>query len=186
MDAIEQTARAAARRAYERGRLGASLRTSWLAAPLLGVGLWRSGPLPWAILCGLGAALFGVLTFCAWRGRALERALIPGLVGGAVLLLLPALAPAGRCLELGGCSVSVCTALCPAAGLVAGFAIGSLTSRQEAPRLPFFLASCAVAALTGALGCAWIGAGGAIGMIGGALAGGLPAYALVTRRAFRA
>jgi hypothetical protein len=166
-------------RRYERGRLRAAVRSSWFVAPLLALslaGCGRPGP---TLACGL--ALFLLVTYLGWRGQGYRRAVVPGVLGGTVPLLLPpALALTGHpC--LGGACV-----LAPVACLLGGFSgalvVGFQWSRMRSVGVHFFPLSLVVAGLVGTLGCVLAGVTGVLGMVAGFAAAAIPAYWAATPR----
>ncbi|AUX39617.1 hypothetical protein SOCE26_010110 [Sorangium cellulosum] len=158
-------------RAYERGR---ARHAAWAAAPTVAVvvvaALMSDRPLTTALI---GAALYAVAALLSWRGRHLERGVLPGVAAGLVPF---AMAHAAR---LYGhlCTPEGCVSICVPACLAGGFAAGALLSRalRRADRLGASWASaCGVAALTGALGCACVGFGGVLALAAGLLTGTAP------------
>src|SRR5260221_1170089 len=89
-----------ARRAYEVGRLRASLPTVALVAPMVGLSILLCGR--YAASACSGVALAAVLAAAAWRGQQFARGARAGLVAG----LGPLLLPLALCLHL--CAGGVC------------------------------------------------------------------------------
>ena len=174
MALTENALGARARRAYEWGRLGASIRDTWIVAPIVAVGVLRHSNL-WLILAA-AVVLWTSSTALSWLGQTWGRAVWPGYLAGAVPLLLPTLTPAQSVCWIGGSCWRLCVLLCPVGGVVAGVAVGVLASRQEGHRLSFFAAATLVAAATGAIGCALAGLWGIAGMVAGGLVGAAPIY----------
>ena len=169
---------AAARRAYELGRVRMGLRRAALALPLAALPLHQcvlSGRVAEALVGMMGlAALVGLF---AWRGEGFARGVTPGLLAGIGPLLLPLLASWTGLL----CSATVCGVL-PAA-TVAGGALGGLLLAGRAlggaPRgASYWFAATAVTATLGAVGCLHVGFAGLGGMALGLLAGSLGPLAL--------
>src|SRR5260221_2779931 len=117
-----------ARRAYEVGRLRASLPTVALVAPMVGLSILLCGR--YAASACSGVALAAVLAAAAWRGQQFARGARAGLVAG----LGPLLLPLALCLHL--CAGGVCLlapSICVAGGLLGGGAGGG-TGRGPAAR----------------------------------------------------
>ena len=161
-------------RVYELGRLRASIRDTWIVAPIVAVGVLRHSNL-WLIFAA-AVVLFAATTALSWRGQSWGRAVWPGYLAGAGPLLLPILTPAQSVCWVGGSCWRVCVLLCPVGGLLAGLAVGVLATRHEGGRLPFLTATTLVAAATGAIGCALAGLWGITGMLAGGLLGVVPVY----------
>ncbi len=174
MTLSENALGARARRAYEWGRLRASIRDTWIVAPIVTVGVLRHSNL-WLIFAA-AVVLFAVTTVLSWRGQWWGRAVWPGYLAGAAPLMLPTLTPGQSVCWIGGSCWRLCVLLCPVGGLLAGLAVGVLALRLEGGRLPFLAATTLVAAATGAIGCALAGLWGIAGMVAGSLLGMLPVY----------
>jgi hypothetical protein len=157
-----------ARRAYEVGRLRASLPTVALVGPMVGLSILLCGR--YAASACSGVALAAVLAAAAWRGQQFARGARAGLVAGLGPLLLP------LALSLHMCAGGVCLlapTICIAGGLVGGAAVGvRARGRADAGYLALALS---VAALTGSMGCLIAGASGVLGMAAGMAAGAAPA-----------
>lgn len=182
---------AAARNAYERGRLRTAIRSAlWvLPASLL--------PLQHCMAAGRGALmLFVVVALCAlvtlfkWRGQEFARGTDVGLIAGCTPLVLPMLA--GWIAPM--CSATVCEWL-PAASVAGGF-LGALclaggglarTADEPSDRRPgagFWFSAISVTATLGIAGCLHVGLAGLTGLALGLTAGTVPAiayYAVRTR-----
>ena len=114
MDAPDAAVAARARRAYERGRLDSALRRAVLAIPVLGLALLGCADPAASSVSGL--ALIAAVTLCLWRGESWRHGVGPGLLSGAVPLLVPLAAQAIGHL----CSASRCfmdPTVCVVAGL---------------------------------------------------------------------
>ncbi len=169
-----------ARRSYELGRLRATIRDSWVVAPIVAVGALRHSNL--SLILAAGMMLFAITTLLSWRGQSWGRAVWPGYLAGAAPLLIPSLAPAKSVCWIGGSCWSLCVLLCPVSGLIAGLAVGVLATKQGEGRLPFLAATTLITGMTGAVGCALAGFLGITGMIAGGLLGLLPVYLMAQVR----
>lgn len=133
-----------------------------------------------------GVALFCIITALSFLGGAFGRAVAPGLMAGAVPLVVPlVLRVIGHgcsgmtcCLE-GQCTT--CLVVCVGAGLVSGavLAMAALTEARDSRRL--LASAAAVSVIAGSLGCVIAGASGVLGMVLGTLAASTPI--LISRRA---
>ncbi|HJZ89046.1 MAG TPA: hypothetical protein VKN99_27935 [Polyangia bacterium] len=176
MTPSERTLMAAARRAYEWGRLRAALRAAWLVVPMVAISVaWARHPV--ASLAA-GVALLGLVVVLGWRGGAAGRAVGPGLVAGLAPLTLPlAVRTTGHL-----CSSTLCMQLClPACvvgGLISGALLARAAARLERGRPGFMVAAGAIAALAGSLGCALLGLSGVAGMAAGLMVASTPAWLL--------
>ena len=167
-----------ARRAYESGRRWRALE---LALPLLGVGVLAAVtgtrvPVAVVVSLALTTLAFAFLV----RGQAVGRAVVPGLLLGLVPFACARAAqhvPASMGhLCTGSACVSWCIPMCVGGGFLAGALIGRVARRSSAP-LAFAVAAGALAALTGALGCACVGLSGVVGGVVGIGSGLLPTLA---------
>lgn len=172
MAASEAVLLGRARRAYEVGRLRASLPTVAVVVPMVALSFVLCERYT-ATTCG-GIALAAVLAAALWRGRHFARGARAGLVAG----LGPLLLPLATCFHL--CAGGVCLlapAVCVLAGLMGGAALG-LHARHRVPTGPdaggYLLAALTVAGLVGSLGCVIAGASGVAGMVVGLALGTAP------------
>lgn len=167
-----------ARWAYEKGR--------WVRAlPLGGYGVvlvlcavaLRSNAGPGTL--ALGALFTALLVGYGWWGGVLGRAVVPGVLGGVMPLLVPPLVVAsGHACASSGCR-AFCLLACVGGGVLAGVLISRAAPEKERAR--FVLAAGVLATLCGALTCVLYGASGVIGVGLGLALGSTPA--LVLRRA---
>ncbi|HZX97823.1 MAG TPA: hypothetical protein VFE90_25120 [Myxococcales bacterium] len=161
-----------ARRAYELGRLRRALRLVPLvlagAAAALACGRSLS------LTCALCAVLLALAVGLSHAGGSPGRAVIPGLLAGALALAFPVLlhvfgdacvGPACRLLGVPSCIVG---------GASGGVFIASRLARDQ-EGASFAVAALTIAFLMGAFGCSIAGVGGVLGMIAGILAAGAPA-----------
>ncbi len=184
MNDRDRTTEALALRAYEAGRRS---RAAELALPLLGIGVLAAVTgtrVPVAVFVSLAMT---VLAFAFLvRGQGLGRAVVPGLLLGLVPFACARAAqhiPASMGhLCTGSACVSWCIPMCVGGGLVAGAVLGRLARRTSTP-IAFALGAGALAALTGALGCACVGLSGVVGGVVGLGSGLLPTLAW-PRRSF--
>jgi len=153
-----------ARKAYERARWRLALVTPW---PLIGLvaAMAIFGGRPLAAL-GLGGALYLIAMLLRWRGQEFGASLTPGVLAGAVPLVLATIARCSGHVCVGGSCVSLCLPACCAGGVIAGLVITAVGIRRSAG-VRFFGGAFAVAALVGALGCSCVGFGGIIGLTAG-------------------
>lgn len=119
----------------------------------------------------VSALLFGGALFCTgvtllWYGRDLNRAVLPGLLAGAVPLAVALCANQVGHVCTGASCLSLCLPACAGGGLIAGIAVSVVGHRRKLGS-GFWIAGSAVALLTGAMGCACIGYSGLIGLLAG-------------------
>lgn len=163
------------RRAYELGRLRVASRVLWLVGVVMAVAAWSREPRPAVALGGL-LALVGV--GLRWWGGAAGRAVVPGLLGGTLVMLVLRLVQ--------GCGVACETnpaysLVCAGAGLVAG-AVLLRTLRGEHKELaPSAVWAASIAGVTAALGCASFGLGASLGIAAAVVIGGIGVTVLATR-----
>ena len=175
-----------AHRAYERAHMLAGLRGAALAGllALLAVGLHRTTSTTWLVASLLAATL---ATF-GWRGGALRRGAIAGVIAGLPVFIAPTIvfslthggAQFPNC-ELG--PTLPCLLACVGTSSLAGIVVGGFVAMRDASPRRFALGAIAGAALTGLLGCATTGLGGATGIVIGLLAGGLTGWVVAGRTA---
>jgi hypothetical protein len=146
-----------ARRVYERGRLRRALRMVVFVAPFVAWALAHTSR-PWSTAL-VGVALAGVTVGFAWRGQAYGAAIAPGLLAGAVPLLLPAFVrQTGHFCALGRV-FGMGFVLSFGGGLAAGAVVALAALYRHAGQREFLVGACVVAGHTGLLGCV---AGGAV------------------------
>ena len=175
-----QRAEKRARRAYELTRVRrAALAFSpvillIVAATLIGE---RVG-----FILAFGAALFVLGVGLLWYGRAVKRAVLPGLAAGLVPLIF------GLCAKyvhncMGPGCLAFCVPACFAGGLVAGIVV-DFVGLGSANKVGFWVAASGIGLLTGAMGCVCAGALGLAGLAAGFALGAVPGMiaAAVRRR----
>ena len=172
--------------AYERAYGLAAVRGVGLAAVLavLAVGLHRTTSTTWLVAAVLAATLgaFG------WRGGPWRRGALAGVLAGLPVFVAPTLVFAvthgAHCptCELG--PTLPCLVTCFGTSSLVGLAVGHVALRDASPRR-FASGALAAAILTGLLGCATTGLGGAVGIVAGMVAGGAAGW-VVGRRAAHA
>jgi hypothetical protein len=175
VDEAELAARA--RRAYERGRLGWSVRRALMAVAITGVAL-VSCPRPGAP-AACAAALGILLAVCLWRGGSWARGARLGFLAGLAPCLFPTAVRAVH-----ACTDRVClgpSVVCLLPGVAAGLLLAWLGLRSHGDRR-FWLAAATVMILAGAIGCLFAGLAGLAAMAIGILAGAA-APVLVARAA---
>lgn len=171
MESIDLTKlEAAARGRYERTRLGWSLAgaTPVLLVVVAAMVLSRQPT---------SSALFGGLAFVTgvvllWRGQSLRHAFWPGVVSGLLPLVLSLAANVGHGCAHGHCS-TWCVPACSAGGVGAGLFVAYLATRKKLG-WQFWAGASVMSVLTGAMGCACVGASGVLALVIGFAAGLLP------------
>lgn len=179
MESADLAARA--RRAYEAGRLRWAAQIAWVVLTLVALSFVVAGAS--AVSAATGALLLATAIALRWRGQAWGAAVRAGLTAGLIpyALLLVFKCGAGWYCAVGGC-MEHCVRFCGAGGLAAGLLLATRARAHEDHRTAFLVASSAVAALTGALGCFVGGVTGMLWMIVGELVAAAPAFALPLRR----
>ena len=175
---------AAARGAYERGRLARAIRRTLCVVPVAALPLYQ------CLQAGRGAQMLAVvaalsvlLVLLLWRGEEYERGARIGLMAGLSPLLLPVVATVIAPM----CSASVCELL-PKAAIAGGF-LGGLWLAGSGFARPatagYWFSAVSVTVTLGAAGCLSAGLAGLGGMAAGLTAGAVPALAvhLLTVRA---
>jgi hypothetical protein len=149
-----------ARSAYERGRVAKALRTAALVVPMMLLSFGCCGSQVAAL--AIGAVLAAAVTVLVWRGGVAGRAVLPGLLAGAVPLAFPLLAcPAcQRAGWVGAASLGACVV----GGLASGAIVAAYTLRVREDRAVFLVTAGGVAAVAGSLGCVIVGMGGVVAM----------------------
>lgn len=163
------TLEARARSAYERGRWRTGAQAAWPALVMAGICVALGGQ-PLATLT-IGVALAVVIAMATHRGRNASRAVIPGLLTGALPLMVGLIACRVPHACAAGLCVSWCAPLCLTAGALAGLFLSVRTKRASVERRPSLLVAAGIAVLAGSLGCLVVGLGGVVGMLLGLSAG---------------
>lgn len=172
------------RRAYERAHVFGGVRGIAIAAGLcvIAFGLHASTPLAWT-MAGLLTATLGAL---GWRGGALRRGAFAGVLAGLppmiVSSIVMAMARGGHCADCGTVATWECTLACLGTSAIVGALVGYQAISDRSP-LRFAGAAITTAALTGLLGCATLGLGGALGVVTGLVAGGVTGWTYARPRA---
>lgn len=130
------------------------------------------------------AIFFGAAMFCTgvallWYGRDLHRAVLPGILAGAVPLAVALCSNQVGHVCTGEACMSLCLPACAGGGLVAGVGV-SMFGHQRKLGAGYWVSGSVVALLTGAMGCACIGYSGLFGLAAGYGIGML--FAFRTRR----
>lgn len=170
---------AAARRAYERSRLGRAVAVAAPVAvlPLMSFLLGTSG----ASAAALGVALVGGVAVLVWRGGLLAFGGAAGLKAGLIPLAFAHAAKSfGHVCTPAGCT-TLCVPACATGGVIAGVLVEWWARRSPRPNLTRALGA-GVAFLTGALGCSCVGYAGMAALLA-ALAASMVAGRLVPARA---
>jgi hypothetical protein len=168
-----------ARYAYETARLRSAILRAWPipVAAWLAVRLGASQ----AHVLALAVPLLVAAIALAWKGGVEGRAVAPGLAAGIAPLILPGLVMDCATACSASCAVW-CATSCVAGGIVAGNLVGFRAARAGDAGWRFGVAAAAIAATTGAMGCALGGVTGIVGMFAGLAIGAVPVFALVPRR----
>jgi hypothetical protein len=166
---------ACARRAYEWGRWRKGFATALWALPAVALASFGCTPRVAYLLAPLVVLSAAAMV---WRGGALGRAVIPGLLAGTVPVLVPVVVRCGAFEDSGW----ICLLLSLGGGGLSGLLISAVEARLHARRTEV-LAVAALAALTGTMGCAMFGMGGLAGLVAGLALGAAPGYLAVPRRA---
>jgi hypothetical protein len=162
-----------ARRAYERGRARRAARVAGFVLPMIGVSLVCCEKRGVTLVAG--TLLLAAAVGFQWRGGAWARAVGPGLLAGALPLLMP-LAAGVAC----GTGSAACARygwpVCVLSGLLAGTIVVRHALRQQNDdRRTFLAAAGALALLAGSLGCVLVGLGGVAAMGAGLALASAPA-----------
>lgn len=156
-----QTVERQARRAYEWARLRrAALGVTPVVLVVLAAVLWAARPVP---AVALGLALVAVGVGSLWFGNGLQRSLAPGVLAGLVPLIAVNCVTRLGHVCAGGACMSVCLPACALGGAAVGFVIGVWAARRTA-RAGMWATASAAALLTGAMGCACVGASGVVAL----------------------
>lgn len=166
------------RRAYERDHLFGGLRGLAIAGALCVVAFGLHAATPLAL--GMAAVLAATLGALGWRGGALRRGAFAGVLAGIPPMIMSSivmtLVHGGHCTDCGVVSTWECTLACLGTSALVGAAVGYQAMSDRSPSR-FGAAAIATAALTGLLGCATLGFGGALGVVVGLVAGGATGWA---------
>ncbi|QDE92731.1 hypothetical protein BHS06_29210 [Myxococcus xanthus] len=165
------------RRTYELARLRRALLG---VLPIVVVtalaALLASRPAP-PLTFGLATVLTGAMML--WHGRDAQKAFLPGVIAGLVPLALALGTGALHTCGTANCSY-LCIPACVLGGVVAGMAVSGVSLQRRAGPW-FWVSASGLALLTGAMGCACMGASGVVGLGMGFGAGIVPG---LLRRAF--
>jgi hypothetical protein len=173
------------RAAYARANAFAGARGLLIAAAiaLVALALHRTTDFTWlaAGTLGITLAVFG------WRGGAMRRGSLAGVLAGLPPLLAPVVVSVIshdgiRCADCPTMPSLTCTLTCFATAAIVGLAVGHRATHDASPNR-FAFAAMVAAALTGALGCGTTGFGGAIGVVIGLVAGGVTGWVSAARTA---
>lgn len=173
----------AARRAYERAHVVAALRGLAIAAGItaLAIGLHRTTNITFF----MAAALAATLATLGWRGGAWRRGAIGGVIAGLPPLLAPvvvfSLSHAGHCPDCMMQPTLACMLTCFGTSSAVGLFVGRIAARDPSP-WRYAAAAVGAAMLTGLLGCATTGFAGALGIVGGLLAGSVTGWVMLYPR----
>jgi hypothetical protein len=148
----------AARRAYERGRLRRGLIEASPAIPMTLLSLVSTHAVGLNLV--LGVLLAVTATGMFWRGGGLARGVSPGLIAGALVIIVPVLGRQCAYFCIGPVCWSTCVMACAFAGIGAGVVLAQ--SWREYRSAQSIAASLTIAALAGAMGCLEIGLTGLV------------------------
>lgn len=157
-------AEARVRRAYEGAR--ASRALVWTAPLALFGALAVALSARPTVALALSAALVVMGAVALWRGKSLERAVVPGVAAGVVPFALAHAAHAYGHVCTGSACYSVCMPACGVGGVVAGLFVWRVARRRSATR-PSWIAAGLFASLVGALGCSCAGNHGVMALVAG-------------------
>lgn len=153
---------ARARGAYERGRWRLGIASAWPALVLAGLCISLGGkPM---ITVSIAVVLGVTIAIAVHRGRHHARAVVPGLLAGALPMLAGLLACRIPHVCAGPTCLQFCAPLCLGAGAVAGLWLVVGKRRAGNSDVPSLWVATVIALLTGALGCFFVGLGGLAGM----------------------
>ncbi|CAN5861425.1 hypothetical protein BH11MYX2_BH11MYX2_25350 [soil metagenome] len=171
-----------ARSAYERDHVLGGVRGILLAVGLAALAFTLHTRTPTAV--AMAAVLAATLGALGWRGGAWRRGAFAGVLAGVPPMIAPiavaALAHGGHCTACGAGPSWVCTIACFGTSGIVGLLVGASATTDRAPR-SFAIAATATAAVTGLLGCATMGFGGALGVVAGLVAGGVTGWLTAPR-----
>ncbi len=169
--------RARARRAYERARLRAAVRSTWPLAVLLSICVLAGAPaLPSLSIAAVHAVVVVVLLH---RGGTAARAVTTGWLAGS----LPLLTALVSCRVPHACTHGSCASFCMPACMAAATVAGIVIVRRTAGRGVATTAGAAlVVALTASMGCVAVGLASALAALAGLLLVTTPALLLAASR----
>lgn len=185
MASPDPTLAARSRLAYERAMLARALRGVWPVALLAPAALLLHAPAQApATIAAIAVVLAAVMIGLGWRGGAWRRGLLPGVLSGVPVFLVPSLlAPrADHCAQAcshgaAAASSSWCALACLGVALVAGLVLGRRAARDD--RAVEYAAAAAIAGgLTASLTCSAAGNFAVLGAIIGLIAGTIPMMVL--------
>jgi hypothetical protein len=167
-----------ARRRYEWARFSRALVGFAPALVLVVLATWLNRRTFSA--AAFGGVMFATGVVALWRGQALTRAVLPGVLSGLLPLAFAIIANRGHACASGHCS-TLCLPACTAGGVLAGVIVSTIAWRRRLG-WPFLLAASALSMLTGAMGCSCAGLSGVGGMAAGFSVAAVP---LLLRRLTR-
>jgi hypothetical protein len=173
-----------ARGAYERAHLFAALRALALVAAIvaIAIGVHHVSRASWLVAGTLAVALPAL----AWRGGPYRRGAFAGALAGLPPLFAPVLvfafANGGHCPNCTMGPTLPCLLACFGTSAMVGILVGYRAATDHSSHR-FALAAVAAAALTGLLGCATTGFGGALGVVVGLVGGSLTGWVVAGRAA---
>lgn len=153
----------AARRAYESSRWWRAILGALPAVGLCAAAAFESRT-PGSAL-GFGGALFVTAAVLLWRGRPFNVGVLQGVAAGVLPLVLSLAANHGHSCASGHCS-TWCVPACVTGGVLSAAWL-SWKAHRDARGLPFFAGAAATCVLTGAMGCACVGATGVLALLAG-------------------
>ncbi|MCP3136085.1 hypothetical protein [Pyxidicoccus xibeiensis] len=168
-----------ARWAYEKGRLVRALPLGGYGVVLMLCAVMLSSRVSVGTLV-VGTLFTALLVGYGWWGGVLGRAVVPGVLGGVMPLLVPPVVIATGHVCASGCR-AFCLWACVGGGMLAGVLITRAAVKLKEERMRFVFAAGALASLCGALTCLLYGMSGVIGVMTGLALASTPG--LVLRRA---
>jgi hypothetical protein len=173
-----------ARSSYERAHVLAGARGVLIAGvlSLAAVQLHRTTQLTWLVASLLAATLATL----GWRGGAWRRGAVAGVLAGLPVFIAPTIvfwiSHAPRCPDCPLGPTLGCMLTCFGTSSLVGIVVGVTAMRDTSPRR-YAAGSLATAILTGLLGCATTGLGGATGIVIGLVAGSVTGWVVAGRTA---
>jgi len=172
-----------ARGAYERAHVLSALKALALAAAIVAVAMavHHISRASWLF----AGALAATLPALAWRGGPWRRGAFAGVLAGLPPLFAPvlvyALANGGHCPDCAMGPTLPCLLACFGSSALVGVLVGYRAATDYSPHR-FALAAIVTAALTGLLGCATTGFGGALGVVVGLIGGSVTGWVVAGPR----
>lgn len=172
MASSDESLKAAARSAYERGRLLAAFSVLAYVVPATAAAAVLNMNMVHALVAGALLAIAAVVF--KYRGGVYGRAVGPGLAAGLVAAVMAiAMCHFGVC-EPGSAAPTLCGTISLLGGGISGAIVVRRALRLEEHRRGFLLSGALIAFLAGALGCTMFGVFGVAGLAIGVALSALP------------